>query len=164
MSDVPTRLKDLLVPAGKTLGVEAPEVSARLFSGWEAVVGADVARHSRPARLKNGVLRVWVDSPAWATEMTYLGPQIVYRLAETIGTDAIAEIRPYLGTPPRQAPSPQAGDARPFLPARPAGDPDDPVGALQRARRAWERRRSKGRRTDSPEAHSDHRSNHQIPR
>ncbi|MFN2595557.1 MAG: DciA family protein, partial [Actinomycetota bacterium] len=85
MTEGPTRLKDLLGSAGRKLGMDSPEESARLFSSWTEIVGADVAAHARPGSLKNGILRVWVDSAPWATEITYLAPHIVARTLEVVG-------------------------------------------------------------------------------
>jgi hypothetical protein len=160
----PTRLADLLVSAGRKLGMDAPEESARLFASWDELVGEDVARHARPGSLKSGVLKVWVDSPSWATEMTYLGPQIVARAAEVIGGDAIREIRPYLGRPPQNLRAPTARRSETSgQGAHRAGsdnEPDDPMGALARARLAWEKRVSRGR----SKGRSAGRSDPQIPR
>jgi hypothetical protein len=160
----PTRLADLLASAGRKLGMDAPRESARVFASWDELVGEDVARHARPGSLKAGILRVWVDSPAWATEMTYLGPQIVARAATVVGRDAIREVRPYLGRPPQNVKA--SAGSRPEVSGASreglASDsvPDDPMGALARARLAWEKRVLRARSTDR----STSRSDRQIPR
>jgi predicted nucleic acid-binding Zn ribbon protein len=160
----PTRLADLLASAGRKLGMDAPEESARVFASWGELVGEDVARHARPGSLKAGVLKVWVDSPSWATEMTYLGPQIVARAAEVVGNDAIREIRPYLGHPPQNLRAPVTRHPRGSEERADRADsesvPDDPMGALARARLAWEKRVLRARSKDR----STSRSDRQIPR
>ena len=58
---------------------------AGLFSRWEEVVGAAMARHVRPLTLAGGVLSVGVDQPAWATQVRMLAPTILERVAEVTG-------------------------------------------------------------------------------
>jgi predicted nucleic acid-binding Zn ribbon protein len=44
-----------------------------LAAEWAAVVGADVARHTRPGRLRGKELTVFVDSSAWLHELSRYG-------------------------------------------------------------------------------------------
>ncbi|MDQ3878337.1 MAG: DUF721 domain-containing protein [Actinomycetota bacterium] len=156
MSDEPTRLRSLLAAAGRTLGMEAPEESAHLYASWSEIVGPDVARHAKPGVLKAGILKVWVDSPAWATELTYLGPQIVARSTEIVGREVVREIRPYLGREPHsRASTPCSSSSAPATSARTNQDADDdPMGALARARLAWEKRARRGSSRHRPDAPS----------
>lgn len=52
---------------------------ARIGVLWQQVAGPQVTSHTTGAHLKDGVLVVYVDGPAWATELTAMGE--VYRLA-----------------------------------------------------------------------------------
>ena len=56
-----------------------------LFGRWEEAVGEQVARHVRPLKLDEGVLAVEVDDPAWATQVKFLAPTIIERLATVAG-------------------------------------------------------------------------------
>jgi predicted nucleic acid-binding Zn ribbon protein len=56
-----------------------------LFGRWEEAVGEQVAGHVRPVKLDGGVLSVEVDDPAWATQVKFLAPTIIARLAEVAG-------------------------------------------------------------------------------
>lgn len=56
-----------------------------VFSRWEELVGASLARHTRPLRLEAGVLVVAVDLPPWATQVRALAPGILARVAEQSG-------------------------------------------------------------------------------
>jgi predicted nucleic acid-binding Zn ribbon protein len=58
-----------------------------VFSRWEELVGASLARHARPLRLEAGVLVVAVDRPPWATQVRALAPGILERLAEHSGEE-----------------------------------------------------------------------------
>ncbi len=53
-----------------------------LFGRWDEAVGEQVAQHVRPVKLDEGVLSVEVDDPAWATQVKFLAPTIIARLAE----------------------------------------------------------------------------------
>jgi predicted nucleic acid-binding Zn ribbon protein len=64
-------------PTAATLGT--------VFSRWEELVGAAVARHTRPLRLEGGTLVVAVDQPPWATQVRVLAPGILARLTEETG-------------------------------------------------------------------------------
>lgn len=63
-------------------------VSAR----WTALVGETVAAHAEPCRLRDGVLVVGVHQPGWATQLRYLGPEILERCRGELGADAVHAI------------------------------------------------------------------------
>lgn len=52
---------------------------------WAAAVGDDIARHARPAAVRDGALVVEVDDPVWAGELRWLGNDVLARLAEATG-------------------------------------------------------------------------------
>lgn len=52
---------------------------------WAEVVGPEVAAHVRPLALRGGALVVAVDHPAWATQVAFLGPQVLAALAARLG-------------------------------------------------------------------------------
>lgn len=56
-----------------------------LFGRWDEAVGEQVAQHVRPIKLDGGVLSVEVDDPAWATQVKFLAPTIIARLADVAG-------------------------------------------------------------------------------
>jgi len=109
-------------------------------------VGATIAEHAEPSSLRDGVLRIRAETPAWAAELGYLGPDIKVRANDLIGRLAVGDVRVWTGPGPITS-----GSA---VVARPARGPvagggserseDDPVAAFERARAAWKRRRSRG--------------------
>ena len=50
-------------------------------------VGPQVAEHVRPLKLDERVLVVEVDDPAWATQVKFLTPTIIERLASVAGVE-----------------------------------------------------------------------------
>ena len=57
---------------------------AQLENHWDEVVGAGIAAHSRPAGYANGVLTIRAESTVWATQLTYLIPQLQTKIAERL--------------------------------------------------------------------------------
>jgi predicted nucleic acid-binding Zn ribbon protein len=75
------RLDESLSEVAAGLHLDDPRVTAAVFGGWGELVGAAVAAHARPRVLRQGVLTVEVDSPAWATQLRMLEGEVVERLA-----------------------------------------------------------------------------------
>lgn len=123
-------------------------VVGRLFSAWPDIVGDSVAAHVEPVSLREGVLRLRADSPAWATEITYLRERIRTQVNDALGSPVAEKIEVTSG--PKQGPRPRSGsraEASTGLPLKrlEPRDRDDPIGAFERAFAAWKRRRSRGR-------------------
>lgn len=141
----PSRLRDLLDPLGKKLGMADAVASGRIFERWASIVGADVAAHVEPTSLRDGVLRVRADSPTWATEIGYLATEIAERVNAAMGRPIVTELRVSAGPKAEKRPSqrtygPPAGRA----PRNSSSPPvDDPLEALERARAAWARKTQK---------------------
>jgi hypothetical protein len=141
--DLPPRIGDLLDDAGRRAGFSLPVETGRLWARWKEIVGPDVAAHARPSSLRDGILRVKADSPAWATEIGYLAEEIRGRANDVMARDLVAEVRIWTGPPgPSDPPDatvrPSFGDA--VRRVRTSPSTDDPAAALERARKAWARR------------------------
>ena len=48
-----------------------------LFSEWNAIVGADIAEHSTPITILEGVLTIQTSTTAWATQLRLLSPDLL---------------------------------------------------------------------------------------
>lgn len=72
----------------RALGAPGADALAQIFDRWEALVGPDVAAHARPTLLADSRLVVAVDHPAWATQLRWLGPALLARLATELGAQA----------------------------------------------------------------------------
>lgn len=57
---------------------------AQLEYHWDEVVGPGIAAHSRPAEYADGVLTIRAESTVWATQLTYLIPQLQAKIAERL--------------------------------------------------------------------------------
>jgi predicted nucleic acid-binding Zn ribbon protein len=88
----PRRLSESLDRVTRRLGGPAASVFSSVFSGWEAIVGPDIAVHAKPQSLKKGVLVLAVDHPAWATQLRYMTADLLTRIWEVTGAPDVREI------------------------------------------------------------------------
>jgi predicted nucleic acid-binding Zn ribbon protein len=135
-------MRDLLDPVGKKLGLDGAVDAGRLFERWEEIVGQDVAAHVEPTSLRAGTLRVRTDSPAWATEVSYLSADITRRLNAALGKEVVVELKVSSG------PRTEGKRVRASVPPRQATDDpgapsQDPREAFEKARRAWAEQQQK---------------------
>ncbi len=73
-------------------GLAAPATLHQVFDGWAALVGEPLASHVRPTTLRDGLLRLVADEPAWATQVKYLGQELVDRINERLGEQLVREL------------------------------------------------------------------------
>lgn len=73
--------------------------SATIWRRWDEVVGADMTRHCEPVRVAGGTLVVRAASPAWATQLRYLVPQLRQNAAEVLGEGVVRDVRIVVGPP-----------------------------------------------------------------
>ncbi|MCW5897966.1 MAG: DUF721 domain-containing protein [Flavobacteriales bacterium] len=81
-------LGDLVDDAGMREKMDELDIA----TAWDQLVGAMVARHTVSLRLKQGRLRVRVDSAPLRQELTYLRTDLLARLNEHAGRDVVKEI------------------------------------------------------------------------
>ena len=63
-----------------------------VFARWSAIVGRDIAEHSKPESFADGRLVVRADSTAWATQLTLLAGSLVRRLNDELGDETVRVI------------------------------------------------------------------------
>ena len=85
-----------------------------VFGHWQDIVGPQLALHTKPESFDSGELTVSADSPAWATQLRLMAPQLLKRLAEELGHDTVRHIRVNGPSGPPRRP----GRLRVRLPAR----------------------------------------------
>jgi predicted nucleic acid-binding Zn ribbon protein len=81
----PRRVKESLDAVTARLGNPDAETLSAVFVQWEEIAGASVASHVQPLRLKDGVLVVAADHPAWATQIRALSATVLQRIGEITG-------------------------------------------------------------------------------
>ena len=76
----------------KARGWQKPAAEATVFGAWEKVVGVDIAQHSRPIKLEEGVLTVEAESTAWATQLRMLAASLLKRIAAEVGHNVVTKL------------------------------------------------------------------------
>lgn len=67
---------------------------ARVVGVWSEVVGPDIARHTRGFALREDrELVVFVDSPAWANELSLMSGDLTKRINAHIGEESVTSLR-----------------------------------------------------------------------
>lgn len=79
----------LLAERGWTKEVSVGGVIGR----WREVVGEEIAEHATPLTFDEGVLVVQAGSTAWATQLEFLRPSLLGRLADELGQGVVEELR-----------------------------------------------------------------------
>ena len=88
----PQSLADLVPRVLGDLGYDAANALNELLDRWEAAVGAEVARHARPAGLRDATLEVSVDSSVWCQQLQLRREEILAALARELGDRAPREL------------------------------------------------------------------------
>jgi predicted nucleic acid-binding Zn ribbon protein len=92
VSREPTRLGDVLEAAMARLPLADELVNYPIWSEWTTLVGAVVAGHTRPKRLRRGVLVVDVDGPEWMHQLRYLKRDLCQRLNDRLGKRVVRDL------------------------------------------------------------------------
>lgn len=71
--------------------------ASTVWSRWEEVVGPQLRPHCQPVRIAGRTLVIRADSQVWATQLRYLGPQVIANVTEVLGTAAVADVRVTVG-------------------------------------------------------------------
>ena len=97
----PRPVSESLGALARSLGAPGVGVLAAVFAHWEELVGPDIAAHAHPRSLRDGVLVVVVDQPAWATQLRFLSGDVLARLHEAAGPTEVRELQVRVsGEPP----------------------------------------------------------------
>jgi len=88
----PRRVGDVLGSVLDDLGLEGTSAVLRIAERWEAIVGAEVARHCQPSRLRGPVLEATVDTSVWCQQLQLRQRDILAALRRELGPEAPTEL------------------------------------------------------------------------
>lgn len=74
-------------------GWEQQAAVGGVFGNWAGIVGKEMAGHTKPDKFKDGELTIMADSPAWATQVRALAPQLVRKLNEELGHGTVQRVK-----------------------------------------------------------------------
>ncbi|MBF0124223.1 MAG: DUF721 domain-containing protein [Magnetococcales bacterium] len=114
--------------AGKLL--EHPNSRAQgLLRYWRHIFGDQIANHTEPVRLTNGVLVIRVDLSTWMTQLTFLKPEILGKVQQLLPQGSVRDIRLQQGTLRGQG---RSAHYAPYQPNRlPPPSPEERIKAEQ---------------------------------
>lgn len=75
------------------LGGPAAGVLVTVHERWGELLGPEVADHSHLLGLEDGLLRVGVEGPAWASHLRWAEAEIVARAGRILGESVITSVR-----------------------------------------------------------------------
>ena len=88
----PRRVGEGLDALARRLGAPTAASMGAVFTRWDEAVGPLVAAHASPIALRDGVLTVGVDDPAWATQLRYLKNELLTKIAGVAGPGVVGRI------------------------------------------------------------------------
>ena len=65
---------------------------ADIFVHWAELVGPKIAEHTEPVKLMRNRLEVLCDHDVWRTELQFLKPELLKKIAEELGEGVVKEI------------------------------------------------------------------------
>ena len=74
-------------------GWESTAQAASVLSGWDTLVGADLASHCQPRSLVDGELVLVAESTAWATQVRLLSRSLLQTLERRLGPGVVTRVR-----------------------------------------------------------------------
>ncbi len=87
------RLGEVLPRVMKRLNLDRVVQEQRVVEVWPEVVGEKIAQHTRATSMQRGVLLVLVDNPGWMTQLTFLKPELLRKLAPRARKGIVKDIR-----------------------------------------------------------------------
>ena len=108
----PQLFGDVLQRIMRQRGWEKPTAEATVFGAWEKVVGEDIAKHSRPVKLDEGVLTVEAESTAWATQLRMLAATLLRNIAGQVGHNVVTRLNIHGPTAPSWSRGPRRVQGR----------------------------------------------------
>lgn len=89
----PAGLGDVLEGVSRTMGWTSPLARGDLLASWSDLVGPEVASHTEPVGIDDGVLSVQCDSTAWATQLRMMRGEMVTSITRRFPDAQITSIR-----------------------------------------------------------------------
>jgi predicted nucleic acid-binding Zn ribbon protein len=79
----PTLISDVLTNLVSDRQWESGLAEGNLFAQWEKIVGSDIATHTSPISILDGVLLIQCSSTAWATQLQSVHDQLVATISSS---------------------------------------------------------------------------------
>ena len=89
----PTLISDVLTNLVSDRQWESGLAEGNLFAQWEKIVGGDIATHTTPISILEGVLLIQCSSTAWATQLQSVHDQLVATISSSAPGALVESLR-----------------------------------------------------------------------
>ena len=89
----PTLISDVLTNLVADRQWESGLAEGNLFAQWEKIVGSDIATHTTPISILDGVLLIQCSSTAWATQLQAVHDQLVTTISSSAPSALVESLR-----------------------------------------------------------------------
>ncbi|MGI8984482.1 MAG: DciA family protein [Acidimicrobiales bacterium] len=86
------RVADSLDAVTRNLGGAGGPALVDLLGRWPEVVGEQLAAHCRPLTLRDHVLTIGADEPAWGAQLRWLEADLLARLDQALGAGVVTGV------------------------------------------------------------------------
>ncbi len=88
----PAKAGDLVDKLLQGLGLDERLHQYKALIIWNDVVGPQIASRTRPVRIREGILEINVDQPAWMQQLQLMKPKILAQLNDKLGKATIKDL------------------------------------------------------------------------
>jgi predicted nucleic acid-binding Zn ribbon protein len=89
----PTLISDVLTNLVSDRQWESGLAEGNLFAQWERIVGSDIATHTTPISILDGILLIQCSSTAWATQLQSVHDQLVATISSSAPGALVESLR-----------------------------------------------------------------------
>ena len=89
----PTLISDVLTNLVSDRQWESGLAEGNLFAQWEKIVGSDIATHTTPISILDGILLIQCSSTAWATQLQSVHDQLVATISSSAPGALVESLR-----------------------------------------------------------------------
>ena len=90
-SNKPVHISDILARMKQTTVLGKNLEQAKIWEHWEKLIGKHLAAHCRPHSIKDGQLRIIVESPVWMHKLSYLKWDLLLRINRMAGKELVSD-------------------------------------------------------------------------
>lgn len=87
------KLSDIIENYIKDKKLKSKLNSSKIFNYWEEIVGKEIAKNSKPEKLKNKILYISTSNPIWATELSLLSQELIKKINEFLKEEAVTSLK-----------------------------------------------------------------------
>ncbi len=113
----PEMLGEILQKILKKKNIPHTRTDPRLLDLWTRSVGPRIAARTFPDTIKRGTLYVRVAAPVWLHQLQFLKEEILHKINELAGNDAVRSLFFSIGEIPAPPPGASPPPATPALPS-----------------------------------------------